>query len=60
MNRSNVLLKVILATIIVVSCINSTSNPENETTFLESQNNSETFSESFQKRAIKYFLVKDT
>jgi hypothetical protein len=60
MNRSNVLLKVILATIIAVSCINSASNPENETTFLESQNNSETFSESFQKRAIKYFSIKDT
>ncbi len=60
MNRSNVLLKVILAAFIFVSCINSTSQSENESEFSESQNHSETSSDSIKKRAIKYFPIKDT
>jgi len=60
MNRSTVLLKVILAAIIFVSCINSASNPESEQALAENQNSLEISSIQTQKRAIKYFSIKDT
>ena len=60
MNRSTALLKVILVAIICVSCINSTSNPENDIAFSENQNVIETSFKPIQKRAIKYFPIKDT
>ena len=59
MNRSNVLLKVILAAIILVSCINSTSNSDNETALSQSQNSSNIVTNQAKKRGIKYFPIKD-
>lgn len=56
MNRSNVLLKVILVAIILVSCINSTSKTETELAVSENSNTQETNS---KKRSIKYFPIKD-
>lgn len=56
MNRSNVLLKVILAAIILVSCINSTSKTETELAISANSNSQETNSKN---RSIKYFPIKD-
>lgn len=60
MNRSHTLLKVIGIAIILVSCINSTTNPENETVFSDGKKQSAASSEPLQKRAIRYFPMKDT
>ena len=58
MNRSNVLLKVIFVAIICASCIKS--KPESEQTLSKDQNSLKNTSSQNQKRAIKYFPIKDT